>query len=178
MIFETNKAYTMDLSIMPRWQPIFSVPELSNMFKDGRVFGKLAEHILTMEFDNLSLAPEGGPFDLRGTEGETIEVKSITKGGFDTSPSAMLGAGRSYSADGHAARIHSIAENGGYYILADNRQLPVIAFYPVAATEELIFVNRNNNETGKRTSNQADMFINALFCPTIENESQLTFVDI
>lgn len=172
MIFRRKYAVKMDLSKMPNWSPLFSIPMLCEMFKDGRLFGKIAEHILATEFVNFNLAPEGGPFDIMSSIGETIEVKSITRGGFDTSPSAMLGAGRVYSAIGHAARINSIAKNG-YYILADNRSLPIVTFYPIDANENLIFTNRNNNKTGKRTSNQANVFIDELL-----SSAQLTIVEI
>jgi len=172
MIFKRNYAVRMDLSKQPNWAPLFSIPTLCKMFKDGHLFGKIAEHILESEFDNFTLAPEGGPFDILSSIGETIEVKSITKGGFDTSPSAMIGAGRKYDAVGHAVRINSIAENG-YYILADNRCLPIVTFYPIAANEGLIFTNRNNNKTGKRTSLQTNVFIEELL-----NSAQLTIVDI
>jgi hypothetical protein len=177
MEFVRGQAVRMDLSKSDRWGALFGVPEMCNLFSDGRLFGKIAEHILALEFDNLSLAPEGGPFDLETDDPGVVEVKCVTKGGFDTSPSAMLGAGRTYNADGHLARIKYIASNNGYYILADNRELPIVTFYPVEATEQLIFTNTRGNKTGKRTGNQATAFLTSLLCPVVDNDSQLTTVE-
>ena len=178
MDFNRQQAMHIDLSKNERWKALFSVPELCNVFKDGRLFGKIAEHILASELDNLNLAKEGGPFDLESKDSEHIEVKTLSLGGFDTSPSYMLGANRQYNKDEHLERINSIAESGGYYILADNRQLPLVTFYPVAATDKLIFINRNGKFTGKRSSLQANAFLETLLCSSTDNDSQLTIVKI
>ena len=88
MKFDKGQAVRIDLSKSSKWQSIFADPELCAIFSDGRLFGKIAEYILTYEFENLTMAPEGGSFDIEMDGFKAIEVKSLTKGGFDTSPSS------------------------------------------------------------------------------------------
>lgn len=159
MNFDKERATRVDLTKMDRWKALFSIPEICELFKDGRLFGKISEHILALEFDNLSLAREGGPYDLHENDTRAVEVKSFTKGGFDTSPSYMLGAGRTYNAEKHLERINFIKSKDGYYILADNTALPIVTFYPIPASDQLIFTNSRGNKTGKRTRLQAEHFI-------------------
>jgi hypothetical protein len=169
MNFDKKQAVRMDLSNMSRWGPLFSKGTLCDMFKDGRLFGKLAERILAFEFDNLTLAKEGGPYDLEIIdESGVVEVKSFTVHGFDTSPSSMIGASRRYDPEGHKARIDMIRENNGYYILADNTELPIVTFYPIEATDQLIFTNTKGNKTGKRTYIQGKEFLKSLNIKVID----------
>jgi len=71
---------------------------LSERFKDGRLFGLLAEDLICSHFSNIikteSNTTKG--FDLIANEIGKIEVKSFTKNGCDVSPSFMKGIGRSF----------------------------------------------------------------------------------
>lgn len=136
VMFSNNKIYKTDMSNVVQYGDI---PKeiLYEKFKDGRVAGLLNEVLAATLFNNIEKTLlEGAAFDVYDVKwGTTYEVRSVTKGGTKTCPSAMVGAGRKYNLEEHLKKM----ENIDYFLFIDVRDFPNLYLYPLKAqTPELL----------------------------------------
>ena len=138
-LFDNSKKYKTDMSSKLTYGDI-PKSVLFEIFKDGRVAGLINESLVASLFKNIAKTlVEGAAFDVYDKKwGTTYEVRSVTKGGTKTCPSAMVGVGRKYNADNHLEKMVNI----DYFLFVDVRSFPVLYFYPLKAdTPELLVKN-------------------------------------
>jgi len=138
VLFDKQNIYVIDLSETIQFGPI-NKEVLANIFKDGRVSGLIAEHLLIGLFKNLARSPiENSSYDVFDTKwGTSFEVRCITENGLRTMPSYMIGQGRVYNLKEHMEKLFNI----DYFIFIDVTNSPIFKIIPIKSDERLLFKN-------------------------------------
>ena len=95
---------------------------LVEKFKDGRVFGLIAEIFVATTFNNLICSGDNKTYwDVQTTDNlDKFEVRVLTRNGVDFLPSKMKGIGREFNQDGFYEKLNLIKG----FIIVDIRNLP------------------------------------------------------
>ena len=144
--FDVENAYVLDITGTVKFDSI--PPEsLYELYKDGRVFGPLAEELTAKRFKKMVKSPElNGFWDVQHTTwGHTYEVRTLTKGGANLIPSNQIGAGRKYNEEEYLEKLNNIYG----FILFDIRNIPEIRIISMKTTENGGINNFLKNNKGE-----------------------------
>lgn len=118
-----------------------------NLFRDGRIFGLIAENIVANFFE-LKKIYGCHDHDLEKNKLK-YEVKTLTKQGLKTCPSYMIGKGRKYDKEEH---IKYLSGKDGFFIV-DNTKFPILTIYYIKDTYNLLFQSINHKKATELLNN-------------------------
>ena len=138
-MFLNDKNFKLKLNLGHINIPYIDMNTSDNLFKDGRIFGLIAENIVS-NFFNLDKVYGCKNHDLEDKkQGLNYEVKTLTKQGVKTCPSYMIGKGRNYNIEEHKKYL---LDKEGIFIV-DNTSFPIITIYYIKDTIRLLFQSMN-----------------------------------
>ena len=129
--------FSMKLNLGHIKIPFIDDATSDELFRDGRIFGLIAENIVS-GFFNLDKIYGCEDHDLENGSFK-YEVKCLTKQGLKTCPSYMVGKGRKYNKEEHQKYLES---KDGMFIV-DITSFPVLTIYYVKDMDKLLFASKS-----------------------------------
>ena len=138
-MFIKERNFAMKLNLGHIKIPFIDDAISDELFRDGRIFGLIAENIVS-GFFNLDKVYGCEDHDLESGSFK-YEVKCLTKQGLKTCPSYMVGKGRKYDKEEHQKYLES---KDGMFIV-DITSFPVLTIYYVKDVVKLLFASKSYN---------------------------------
>lgn len=136
-MFIKERNFSMKLNLGHIKIPFIDDATSDKLFKDGRIFGHIAENIVS-GFFNLNKIYGCKDHDLENEEFK-YEVKCLTQQGLKTCPSYMVGKGRKYDKQEH----NKYLENKDGMFIVDITSFPVLNIYYIKDLYKLLFASKS-----------------------------------
>lgn len=107
-----------------------SIEDTKSFFNDGRVIGRLGEFIYADKMGGDRTHNEGSAYDVNGSNGEKLEVRSITAA-ISFASSKEVGYGRHVTEEGYKQKLNSVDS----FIGIDFRDLSSLKFIEITKSD-------------------------------------------
>ena len=138
---------------------VLSKQELSLLFSDGRICGRMVEPLLAKIFNDFTCSISGNnKFDLTKISNINLkqEIKTFTRSsGCNLIPSSQIGKGRKYDISEYHTRVKQMES----YIIVDIRDFPNIKI--IAWGSDHILKNYSDGRPGKKDGKVSDKIFNS-----------------